>query len=56
MLFQVTILNRSLPRAQALQEEFPDMQMDIRLMPDLMQCVEESDVVFAASGASAVVL
>lgn len=47
---QVTILNRSLPRAQALQEEFPDMQMDIRLMPDLMQCVEASDVVFAASG------
>jgi hypothetical protein len=49
---QVTILNRSLPRAQALQEEFPDMQMDIRLMPDLMQCVEDSDVVFAASGAA----
>lgn len=48
---QVTILNRSLPRAQALQEEFPDMQMDIHLMPDLMQCVEDSDVVFAASGA-----
>eukprot|EP00775_Hariotina_reticulata_P007044 gene7044-7258_t len=47
---QVTILNRSLPRAHALQEEFPDMQMDIHLMPDLMQCVENSDVVFAASG------
>uniref|UniRef100_A0A383VQM5 Glutamyl-tRNA reductase n=1 Tax=Tetradesmus obliquus TaxID=3088 RepID=A0A383VQM5_TETOB len=47
---QVTILNRSLPRAQALQEEFPDMAMDIRLMPDLMQCVQDSDVVFAASG------
>jgi hypothetical protein len=28
------------------------MQMDIRLMPDLMQCVEDSDVVFAASGES----
>jgi len=26
------------------------MQMDIHLMPDLMQCVENSDVVFAASG------
>jgi hypothetical protein len=34
----------------AAQEEFPDMQMDIHLMPDLMQCVENSDVVFAASG------
>lgn len=47
---EVTILNRSLPRAHALQEEFPDMKMDIHLMPDLMQCVEDSDVVFAASG------
>eukprot|EP00879_Flechtneria_rotunda_P008477 GHRR01008882.1.p1 GENE.GHRR01008882.1~~GHRR01008882.1.p1 ORF type:complete len:452 (+),score=130.69 GHRR01008882.1:99-1358(+) len=47
---QVTILNRSLPRAQALQEEFPDMQMEIHLMPDLMQCVQGSDVIFAASG------
>jgi glutamyl-tRNA reductase len=47
----VTILNRSLPRAHALQEEFPDMAMDIRLMPDLMACVQDSDVIFAASGA-----
>lgn len=47
---RVTILNRSLPRAEALAEEFPDMQFDIRLMPDLMACVEQSDVIFAASG------
>lgn len=47
---KVTILNRSLPRAHALQEEFPEMEMDIHLMPDLMQCVEDSDVIFAASG------
>jgi len=47
---KVTILNRSLPRAHALQEEFPDMEMDIHLMPDLMQCVADSDVIFAASG------
>lgn len=47
---EVTILNRSLPRAEALQEEFPDMKFNIHLMPDLMQCVENSDVIFAASG------
>eukprot|EP00877_Chromochloris_zofingiensis_P013306 jgi/Chrzof1/8229/Cz03g02090.t1_GTR[v5.2] len=47
---KVTVLNRSMPRAEALAEEFPDMQFDIRLMPDLMQCVEDSDVIFAASG------
>jgi glutamyl-tRNA reductase len=50
---RVTVLNRSLPRAEALAEEYPDMEFDIRLMPDLMQCVGESDVVFAASGAFA---
>mmetsp|Transcript_35352 Transcript_35352/g.89504 ORF Transcript_35352/g.89504 Transcript_35352/m.89504 type:complete len:527 (-) Transcript_35352:869-2449(-) len=47
---EVTVLNRSMPRAQALQEEFPDMKMNIHLMPDLMTCVENSDVIFAASG------
>lgn len=38
------------PRAQALAAEYPEMQFDIRLMPDLMACVEASDVIFAASG------
>jgi glutamyl-tRNA reductase len=47
---RVTLLNRSLPRCQALQEEFPDMEFDVHLMPDLLACVEDSDVVFAASG------
>lgn len=37
-------------RAQALQEEFPDMKMNIHLMNDLMSCVENSDLIFAASG------
>ncbi len=48
---RVTVLNRSLPRAEALAEEYPDMEFDIHLMPDLMQCVADSDVIFAASGA-----
>lgn len=47
---KITILNRSLPRAEALKEEFPDVEFGIHLMPDLMKCVEDSDVVFAASG------
>jgi glutamyl-tRNA reductase len=47
---RVTILNRSLPRAEALAEEFPEVEFDIHLMPDLMQCVADSDVIFAASG------
>ncbi|KAL4437455.1 hypothetical protein ABPG75_004594 [Micractinium tetrahymenae] len=47
---RMTILNRSLPRAEALAEEFPEVQFDIHLMGDLMKCVEESDLIFAASG------
>ncbi|KAI8465917.1 MAG: glutamyl-tRNA reductase precursor [Monoraphidium minutum] len=47
---RVTILNRSLPRAEALAEEYPDMEFDIHLMPDLLECVAASDVIFAASG------
>lgn len=47
---RVTILNRSMPRAEALAEEFPEVEFDIHLMGDLMSCVESSDVIFAASG------
>ena len=34
---RMTILNRSLPRAEALAEEFPDVTFDIHLMGDLMK-------------------
>ena len=47
---EVTILNRSMPRAEALAAEFPDVKFNIHLMPDLMKCVEAADVIFAASG------
>eukprot|EP01024_Parvocaulis_polyphysoides_P029941 TRINITY_DN2717_c0_g3_i2.p2 TRINITY_DN2717_c0_g3~~TRINITY_DN2717_c0_g3_i2.p2 ORF type:complete len:370 (+),score=63.53 TRINITY_DN2717_c0_g3_i2:146-1255(+) len=53
---EVTILNRSYPRAEALQEEFPDMKMDIHLMSDLMDCVEASDVIFAASSSEEILV
>ncbi|KAG1657933.1 hypothetical protein FOA52_003012 [Chlamydomonas sp. UWO 241] len=47
---EVTILNRSLPRAEALANDFPDVKFNIHLMGDLMSCIESHDVVFAASG------
>lgn len=47
---KITILNRSLPRCEALAEEFPEVEFDIHLMPDMMDCVANSDVIFAASG------
>eukprot|EP00955_Chlamydomonas_euryale_P054701 355915-Chlamydomonas_euryale.AAC.4 len=49
-LKEVTILNRSLPRAEALASDFPDVKFNIHLMPELMAVVESHDVVFAASG------
>lgn len=47
---EVLLLNRSLPRAEVLAAEYPDMRFNIHLMSDLLKCVEEADVVFAASG------
>jgi glutamyl-tRNA reductase len=49
-LKRLTILNRSLPRVEALKEEFPDVEFDVHLMPDLMQCIRDCDTIFAASG------
>ena len=53
---RVTVLNRSLPRAEALAEEFPEVAFDIRLMPDLLECVAASDVIFAASGSEEILI
>jgi len=53
---KITILNRSLPRAEALAEEFGDIEFDIHLMGDLITCVEESDVVFAASSSEEILI
>jgi hypothetical protein len=34
---RMTVLNRSMPRAEALAEEFPEVQFKIHLMGDLMK-------------------
>lgn len=46
----IPLLPSSLPRAEALAEEFPEVEFDIHLMGDLMDCVRDCDVIFAASG------
>lgn len=53
---ELTVLNRSMPRSEALAAEFPEVKMHLRLMHDLVQCVEESDVVFAASGSEEILI
>ena len=52
----LTLLNRSRPRAEELAEAFPEITMDIRLMPDMMACVADADVVFTASSAEEILL
>ena len=52
----MTLLNRSLPRAEALAADFPEVTFDIQLMPELMRCVEEADVVFVASGSESILI
>ena len=53
---KITILNRSLPRAEALAEEFSEIEFDIHLMADLLPCVEQSDVIFAASSSEEILI
>ncbi|CAD7703471.1 unnamed protein product [Ostreobium quekettii] len=53
---RMTILNRSMPRAEALAEEFGEVEFEIHLMDDLMACVEASDVIFAASSSQEILI
>lgn len=43
------LVNRSRARAEALAAEFPELALEIQLMPQLAACVGRSDVVFTAS-------
>eukprot|EP00210_Caulerpa_lentillifera_P002713 g2593.t1 len=53
---KISILNRSLARAEALAEQFPEVEFDIHLMKDLLVCVEACDVIFAASSSEEILL
>ena len=48
-LEKITIVNRSLGRPQELQEQFPDVEIEIKLMDDLWDVVGRSDIVFTAT-------
>jgi glutamyl-tRNA reductase len=53
---KITILNRSLPRAQQLAEDFPEVEFDIQLMDELLPVCDASDVIFAASSSDKVLI
>jgi len=48
-LKQISIVNRSLKRPLELQEEFPDVDFEIKLMDDLWDVVARSEVVYTAT-------
>lgn len=48
-LEKITIVNRSLERPRELQEQFPDVEIEIKLMDDLWDVVGRSDIVFTAT-------
>lgn len=53
---RVTLLNRSLARAEALAAEFPDVEFQLGLMPTLRDAVAAADLVFTASGSEEVLV
>lgn len=51
-LEKITIVNRSVERPQELQEQFPDIDIEIKLMDDLWDVVGRSDVVYVATSST----
>lgn len=52
----VTIVNRSPERVNQLQEEFPDMEIELRLMDDMWDVIRESDVVYPSTAATTTII
>jgi glutamyl-tRNA reductase len=48
-LEKITIVNRSMQRPQELAEQFPDVEIEIKLMDELWNVVGRSDIVYTAA-------
>jgi len=55
-LEKITIVNRSMGRPQELQEQFPDVDIEIKLMDDLWDVVGRSDIVYTATSSEEYVI
>jgi glutamyl-tRNA reductase len=49
---KVTLLNRSRPSAEALAEEYPDLDVEIKLMDEFWSTMEETDLAFTSTSAT----
>jgi glutamyl-tRNA reductase len=50
-LERITIVNRSKGSAQELADQFPDVEIEIKLMEDLWDVIAKSDIVYTATSA-----
>lgn len=50
-LEKITIVNRSKGSAQELADQFPDVEIEIKLMDDLWDVIAKSDIVYTATSA-----
>jgi len=55
-LERITIVNRSLGRPKELQDQFPDVDIEIKLMDDLWDVVGRSDIVYTATSSDEYVI
>ena len=51
-LERITIVNRSMARPLELQEQFPDVDIEIKLVDDLWDVVKRSDIVYTATSST----
>jgi glutamyl-tRNA reductase len=52
----ITILNRSLPRAQELANNFPEKTLQVGLLSEMMNVISKSDLVFTSTSATEPIL
>jgi len=53
---QITIVNRSAKRAQALADKFPKAQLQLRKLPEMMEAIAASEITFTSTGATEPIL
>ena len=52
----ITLVNRSEKRAKELAKGYPQIEIPIHLMPDMMDVIAKSDIVFTSTGATQPIL
>lgn len=50
--YNITVLNRSLARAEELANQFPEKSIKVHLLSDMMPIISKSDIVFTSTSAS----